>query len=88
MEKLSLYELGKRTDWQEAVIVFKEESFSKPFPEKSRSYKFKRSAKYFDPSMIGSSLPANCLDGTDDGVRIDWYMHDGEWIEDYCYIVK
>lgn len=86
-EKYTLRELGNKEDWKEAVIVFKPESFDKKYSEKARSYQVNSNAKYFDGNMNGSSLFGNCLDGTDDGVRLDKYMYDG-WEVDYCYITE
>lgn len=71
------------------VIVFKQESFTKPYTETQRSYKTDSDQKAFLSNMIGSSLFADCLDGTDSGVRLDWYMHgkDG-WEVEYCYLLE
>jgi hypothetical protein len=94
MEKVSLNYLEKNLDlWKEAVIVFKEKSFTKEFSELERSYKISSSCKWFNPMMNGNSLFGNCLDGKDNGVRLDIYMRllpkEGtRWIEDYCYITK
>ena len=87
MEKLKLSDLERRTDWTEAVIVFTEDSFSKPYTLEERSYKINREwGKYFKSGMIGNSLYGDCLAGTDKGVRLDWYL--GDWKVDYCYIIK
>lgn len=71
-----------------AVIVFTENSFDKPYTEQQRSYQIRNDEKYFLPNMISKSLFSNCLDGTDLGVRLDWYMggKDG-WKIDYCYLI-
>lgn len=73
--------------WEEAVIVFTASSFDKYYPEISRSYRVSSKEKYFDSSMGGSSLFGSCLDGNDNLVRLDRYIHNG-WTVDYCYIVK
>ena len=83
MKKKTLQELGVLDNWEKAVIVFKNESFKKDYSEKERSYEISSNAKYFNAKMNGSSLFGDCLDGKDNGVRIDLYMHDG-WIVDYC----
>ena len=94
MEKITFGELCNTSDtWEKAVIVFAPESFGRDFSELERSYEVSSGAKYFDDSMIGSSLFGNCLDGTDNGVRLDWYMNrlqeEGTpWTVEYCYIVK
>ena len=74
----------------EGVVVFTEDSFTKPYTEKERSYQFSSDNKSFLPDQIGNSIFADCLDGKDLGVRIDWYMHDKEhpWKVDYCYLLE
>ena len=74
----------------EAVVVFTEDSFSKHYTEKDRSYQFSSDNKAFLPNQLGYSIFADCLDGHDLGVRIDWYMRDTEkpWKVDYCYFVE
>jgi hypothetical protein len=92
MEKLTLQQLGADTSkWSKAVVVFKQESFDREFSETERSYAVNSDAKYFDGSMIGNSLFGNCLDGQDNGVRLDWYMSPEKgkaWVVDYCYIMQ
>ena len=67
------------------VVVFKAENWpDKDYSEESRSYAFSSDNKYFVPGMGGNSIFADCLDGSDRGVRLDWYL--GEWKIDYCYI--
>ena len=75
------------------VIVFSPESFDREYPEESRSYRVSSDNKYWDGSKIGSSLFGYCLDGTDQGARLDWYMKavpednlGKRWIVDYCYL--
>ncbi len=84
--KLTLEELRNTKDWEKAVIVFTKDSFREEFSEESRSYMVTSTQKYFQDGMISNSLFASCLDGTDDGVRLDWYMP--EWKVEYCYIVN
>lgn len=71
------------------VVVFTADSFNRPYTEKERSYLFTSDNKAFIPNQIGSSIFADCLDGVDEGVRIDWYMKDKEepWKVDYCYLL-
>jgi hypothetical protein len=94
MEKLTFKQLQESTSsWKEAVVVFAQESFSREFSEEARSYRISSDAKYFDADKIGSSLFGDCLDGKDNGVRLDWYMkllpEEGtRWVVDYCYITK
>lgn len=70
------------------VIVFTGDSFSKPFTETERSYRVSNDNKGYQHGKISNSVFANCLDGKDLGVRLDWYMYDEEnpWKVDYCYI--
>lgn len=71
------------------VVVFTEDSFSKPYTEKQRSYELTSDNKAFLPNQISNSIFADCLDGTDEGVRLDWYMHgEGRWKVDYCYLIE
>ena len=97
MNKISFEELKNKSagEWKQAIIVFSQESFSKPFTETERSYSISSNAKYFDSSKIGNSLFGSCIDGTDQGIRLDYYMHsipeDGignRWIPAYCYITE
>ena len=69
---------------KEAVIVFTEDSFSKDYSVEQRSYVVSSNNKMFNPEALGSSLSGDCLDGTDNGVRLDWYI--GKWHVEYCYI--
>lgn len=70
------------------VIVFKPESFAKPYSEEQRSYAVLNSNKYFLPNMGGTSLYASCLDKTtDQNIRLDQYIHT-DWKVDYCYILR
>ena len=74
---------------QYGIIVFTKDSFNKEFSEAHRSYMIDNLAKAFFPRMIGYSLSGDCLDGTDTGVRLDWYMKDKKpWKVEYCYIVE
>ena len=71
------------------VIVFKESSFTKPYTEIQRSYKTNSDQKAFINGMCSNSIFADCLDGTDNGVRLDWYMFDENgWKVDYCYLIE
>jgi hypothetical protein len=90
MERVSFKELELMDSWEEAVVVFTVGSFEKSFTEVERSYRVNRDKKYFNHLMIGSSLWGDCLDGKDNGVRLDLYLNDEEhpWTVDYCYIVK
>ena len=70
------------------VVVFEKDSFSRPYTEKQRSYEFTSDNKAFLPGQIGNSIFADCIDGSDDGVRIDIYIHDEKapWKVEKCYL--
>ena len=72
------------------VIVFTEDSFDKPYTETERSYMTTSDNKFFFSNMISNSIYADCLDGKDLGVRLDWYMYgnDDNWKVDYCYLLE
>lgn len=65
------------------VIVFKQENWpNKMYSVKSRSYRVSNSNRAFQEGKISNQLSGNCLDGTDQGVRLDWY----KWAVEYCYM--
>ena len=67
------------------VVVFKQgDWFRKEFTEVERSYRVSSDNKAFIPGQIGSSIFADCLDGTENGVRLDYYIN--RWKVDYCYM--
>lgn len=71
-----------------AVVVFTEDSFSKEYTEEERSYEISNQNKAFIADMISNSIFGNCLDGKDNGVRLDWYIYNEQgWKVDYCYLV-
>ena len=71
------------------VVVFTQDSFGKQYTEKERSYKTDSDQKYFLADTISNSIFADCLDGKDLGVRLDWYMWDkNPWKVEYCYLIK
>ena len=63
------------------VVVFKESNWKEKYSLESRSYSFRSDEKYFLPDMIGKSWYGDALDGSDDGVRLDWY----NWEPEYYY---
>lgn len=69
------------------VAVISKDSFEQNFTELERSYKFTNDNKRFKSHCIGNSIFADCLDGKDLGVRLDWYIFGGGWVVDYCYIL-
>ena len=58
----------------EAYVVFTEDSFDRPYSEKSRTYVFSSDNKAFQSGMGGYSIYGACLDGTDQGIRLEAYM--------------
>ena len=64
------------------VIVYKQSNFDKPYNEKSRSYRVASCNRRFQAGKISNGYYGYCLDGTDDGVRLDLY----NWDIDYCYM--
>lgn len=67
-------------------VVFTKDSFNKPYSLKSRTYAVSSGNKFFIRGMGGNSIFGDCLDGSENGVRLDWYIK-GEhaWKIDYCY---
>lgn len=92
--KETFCELNRNTPTENltAHIVFAEDSYNKPYPLLSRSYIFTSDNKAFYPKMGGYSIFAYCLDGSDQGVRLDWYMSEegieNGWKVQDCYILE
>ena len=74
-----------------ANIVFTDESFKVSYSERSRTYEISSNNKAFQSGMSGYSIFGYCLDGTDQGVRLEAYMaaekggKDG-WKVERCYM--
>lgn len=68
-------------------VVISQDSFNKPYSEEERTYVFRSDNKAFLSNMIGNSIISNSKDGSDTGVRLDWYLWDG-WKIERCYITK
>ena len=75
-----------------AHIIFTEDSFHKPYSLLSRTYHISSDNKAFWPNMGGYSIFGYCLDGTDQGVRLDYYMAEERdingWKVEDCYILE
>lgn len=74
-------------------VVFTEDSFNKPFSEKSRTYAVSSDNKAFRPGMGGYSIFASAVDGSDPCVRLDGLMaaeHGGTdgWKIERCYVME
>ena len=95
MKKLTLNELTeilKKDDTKTGVIVIKNGPyFLKEFPLEARSYRV-IGGKHFKDGMIGDSIFAESLDGSDPDVRLDWYLKadkpEDRWQIEYCYILE
>lgn len=75
----------KRSNRLIGVVVFKSENWpGKDYSLSARSYQFVSDNKYFVSGLGGTSIFADSLDGSDRGVRLDYYIR--EWEIDYCYI--
>ena len=59
-----------------AHIIFTEDSFDETYSLLSRTYTFTSDNKAFWSRLGGYSIFASCLDGTDQRVRLDWYMEE------------
>ena len=66
------------------VIVYKQSNWQKKYSVKSRSYKVANCNRAYQNGKIANSVFGYCLDGTDDGVRLDWY----KWEPEYCYMME
>ena len=69
------------------VAVITEDSFDRKYSLTERSYEFSNDNKAFLPNQSSNSIFADCLDGRDLGVRLDWYIP-AEWKVEYCYVVE
>lgn len=68
-------------------VVISQDSFDKPYTEEERTYVFRSDNKAFLSDKIGNSIFSDSKDGSDTGVRLDWYLWDG-WKIERCYITK
>ena len=68
-------------------IIFSQESFNKPYDEKSRTYAVSSDNKAFKAGLGGYSIYGACLDGSDPCVRLDGYMRgENAWKIEKCYL--
>lgn len=67
-------------------ITFTKDSFKKEYSELSRTYRTSNDNKRFKDGMISNSFYGDCLDGTDQGVRLDYYI--GDWTIEKCVFVE
>lgn len=88
-EVKSIYDL-REMDFNEAVVVFSQDSFSREYSEESRSYSFTKNEKFFQDDSISNSLHGKCLDGTE-SIRLDYYLFEPDvtgqqWTVEKIYI--
>lgn len=62
-----------------AVIVFKQSNFKDEYSVESRSYRSYSDQWGWDYDKMGNCRLGDCLDGTETGVRLDWYNWDIEY---------
>ena len=68
-------------------IIFSQESFNKPYDERSRTYAVSSDNKAFKAGLGGYSIYGSCLDGSDPCVRLDGYMRgENAWKIEKCYL--
>lgn len=77
---------------RKGVIVFKNGPwFKQEMTLEARSYVVKGNCKHFLEGMISDSIFGTSLDGSDEGVRLDWYFlkedKDKRWQVEYCYVL-
>ncbi len=70
-------------------IVFTQVSFDKPYSEQSRTYVVSNDNKAYIAGAGGYSIFGSCLDGSDQNIRLELYMHgDGAWKIERCYMQR
>ena len=75
---------GMDKDPLKGVVVYKASNWDQEYSLESRSYVVSSDNKAFIDGQISNSIFASNLDGTDVGVRLDWYR----WEVDYCYLIE
>lgn len=70
-------------------IVFTQDSFDKPYSEQSRTYVVSSDNKAYIAGAGGYSIFGSCLDGSDQNIRLELYMHgDNAWKIERCYMQR
>ena len=70
-------------------IVFSQDSFDKPYSEQSRTYVVSSDNKAYIAGAGGYSIFGSCLDGSDQNIRLERYMHgDNAWKIERCYMQR
>lgn len=75
------------------LIVFTPDSYNKPYIAQSRCYIVTSDNKAYMPHTGGYSIFGNCLDGTDENVRLELYMAEEQgmkegWKVSACYLLE
>lgn len=86
MKEFKSFNELRDVEFEEAVVVYTEDSFPRQFTEEERSYRFSKSCPYYEDGKISNRITGSCLDGLDNGVRLDWYFD--KWTIEKIYIVK
>ena len=61
--------------------------FKKQYTDEERTYKFRSDNKRFIARMGGNSIFGDCVgDANDTGVRLDYYLFEGGWEVEDCWI--
>lgn len=70
-------------------IVFTQDSFDMPYSEQSRTHVVSSDNKAYIAGAGGYSIFGSCLDGSDQNIRLELYMHgDGAWKIERCYMQR
>ena len=70
------------------AIVFTEDSFVQKYSEEERTYLVSSFEKHYKAGSTSDSLVGDCLDGNDDGVRLDKCMKLDGWKPEFCYLIS
>ena len=60
------------------TIIYSQDNWNKPYTEVQRTYTTNTDQKCYDVDACGTSMFGDCLDGTDLGIRLDWYRWKAE----------
>lgn len=72
----------------QGVITYAKSNWEREYSEESRSYKVYSQSNRFSAGKISNSMYGYCLDGTDQGVRLDLYTWKIEKFYIEAYIEK
>ncbi len=85
-QKFEEHEQNSPKEHLTAHVEFSEDSWDKPYTKENRTYVVSSNNKAFQLNKNGYSIFGWCLDGKDNGVRLDWYMQNG-WKVINCEII-